>query len=420
MLLKRIAVNDVASCAATTQPLNANVLSRASEILEDVRSQGWAAVERWASELDRNSGSQRVWETTDFARAWAATPGATQALLQRTADRIRQFAFAQRAALGSVEIVQSGLRMGCDWHALQTAGCYVPGGRYPLVSSLLMTAVTARAAGVKTVWAACPAPVEVMLAAAHVAGVDGLLAVGGAQAIGAFAYGVGPVPRADVVVGPGNVWVTAAKQLVSAHVKIDLLAGPSELVVLADESGDPACIAADLLAQAEHDQDARPILVSMSDPLLDAVDRELEQQLTSLPTAATAAAALRNGFAVLVPDLGTGLEVCEQLAPEHLELHVVNADRYAERIHRCGCLFLGPGAGEVLGDYGAGPNHVLPTGGTARFASGLSVLTFLRTQTWLAVDDPQDAVAVADDASQFAALEGLPGHARSAALRRRH
>jgi phosphoribosyl-ATP pyrophosphohydrolase/phosphoribosyl-AMP cyclohydrolase/histidinol dehydrogenase len=222
------------------------------------------------------------------------------------------------------------------------------------------------------------------------------------------------VPPCDAVVGPGNRWVTAAKHLVSGKVAIDGLAGPSELLVLADQSADAVTIAADLLAQAEHDPDATPILLTTSSALADAVDAELQAQLATLPTADIARAALRNGFACVVRDLDEGCALCERLAPEHVALHVEEPLVLAPRLRCHGTLFLGAASAEVLGDYGAGPNHVLPTGGSARFATGLSVLTFLRARTWLRIDDVRAARALAADAAALARLEGLEGHARAA------
>jgi phosphoribosyl-ATP pyrophosphohydrolase/phosphoribosyl-AMP cyclohydrolase/histidinol dehydrogenase len=235
-------------------------------------------------------------------------------------------------------------------------------------------------------------------------------------------FGIGTtapaIPRCDVIVGPGNRWVTAAKQLVAGQVGIDLLAGPSELVVLADADADPAVIAADLLAQAEHDPDARPILVTPSVALADAVDAALSDQLSELPTAAIAFEAVRNGFCVLVRDLAEGCAVCDRLAPEHLEVLTADADAVASRLRHYGGLFVGAASAEVLGDYGVGPNHVLPTGTAARFSGGLSVLHFLRVRTWLRLEAGPDLAAVAADAAALARLEGLEGHARSAERRR--
>jgi phosphoribosyl-ATP pyrophosphohydrolase/phosphoribosyl-AMP cyclohydrolase/histidinol dehydrogenase len=279
-----------------------------------------------------------------------------------------------------------------------------------------MTAITARVAGVSHVIVASPRPAPVTLAAAYVAGADALLPCGGAQAIAALAHGAGPVAACDVIVGPGNRWVTAAKQLVSGQVGIDMLAGPSELVVLvtADADADPDTIAADLLAQAEHDPDALPILVTTDPGLPARVDAALAAQLAVLPTAETARPAVANGFAVLCDDLETAIRVCDTLAPEHLEVLSPDAEGLRTRFRHYGGLFLGHGAAEVLGDYGAGPNHVLPTGGTARHVGGLSVFTFLRVRTWMAMDAPGP---LARDAAALARLEGLEGHARSAERR---
>jgi phosphoribosyl-ATP pyrophosphohydrolase/phosphoribosyl-AMP cyclohydrolase/histidinol dehydrogenase len=394
-------------------------LEAARAIVDDVRHVGEPALRRHAERLgDLHAGDELVYDRAALARAADRLPADQLDLLERTAARIRAFADAQRGALSALDVAVPGGRAGHTVAPVDRAGCYAPGGRYPLPSSVLMTAVTARAAGVSSVWVASPRPAQVTLAAAAVAGADALLAVGGAQAIAALAWGAGPVPAVDVIVGPGNRWVTAAKQLVAGQVGIDLLAGPSELVVLADADADPAVIAADLLAQAEHDPDARPILITPSAALADAVDAALSDQLSELPTAAIAFEAVRNGFCVLVRDLAEGCAVCDRLAPEHLEVLTADADAVAAGLRHYGGLFVGPASAEVLGDYGVGPNHVLPTGTAARFSGGLSVLHFLRVRTWLRLEAGPALSAVAADAAALARLEGLEGHARSAERRR--
>jgi phosphoribosyl-ATP pyrophosphohydrolase/phosphoribosyl-AMP cyclohydrolase/histidinol dehydrogenase len=284
-----------------------------------------------------------------------------------------------------------------------------------------MTAVTARTAGVKEIWVASPKPGPMTLAAAAIAGADGVLAAGGAQAIAALAFGAGPLPPCDVIVGPGNRYVAAAKQLVSAHVAIDMLAGPSELVVFADGTASPAVIAADLLAQAEHDTDAVPVLLTLDPTLPDRVEAELMRQLAGggggLPTGAVARAALANGGAVVVANLEEGIAACDALAPEHVEIIMQAATAVALRLTHFGALFIGGGSAEALGDYGAGPNHVLPTGGTARSKGGLSVYTFLRVRTWLRIDDGVAARPLIEDTAWFGRIEGLEAHARSAERR---
>jgi phosphoribosyl-ATP pyrophosphohydrolase/phosphoribosyl-AMP cyclohydrolase/histidinol dehydrogenase len=282
-----------------------------------------------------------------------------------------------------------------------------------------MTAVTARAAGVQQVWVASPRPTPITLAAAAVSGADGLIAIGGAQAIATLAFGTDTVPRCDMVVGPGNRWVTAAKQLLAGEVGIDMLAGPSELLIIADHTAAPALIAADLLAQAEHDSDAVPMLLCTSGELIAQVELELRQQLRSLPTAATAIAALANGFAIQVPDLATATSLSDIIAPEHLEIMTADSASVAAQCNHHGGIFIGPQSAEVFGDYAVGPNHVLPTGRTARFASGLSVLTFLKVRTWIEMNTASPSEQHVTDATQLARLEGLEAHARAAEARRK-
>ena len=387
-------------------------LERAAAIVTAVREGGESALLAAAERLDGLApGAEWRFGPDALARALAGLRPEDRAPLERLAARIERFARAQRAALAPMDVEVPGGRAGHDLVPVDRVGCYVPAGAHPLPSSLLMSAVTARVAGAREVWVATPRPEPILLAAAALAGVDGLFAVGGAQAIAALAYGAGAVAPCDLIVGPGNKWVTAAKRLVAGDVGIDMLAGPSELVVLADEGADPELVAADLIAQAEHDADALPILVSTTPALVDAVDRALAARLATLPGRATAARALANGFAVLVPDLAAGVQVVDRIAPEHLQLSVRDPDAVAHAVRHAGALFLGERSAEVFGDYGAGPNHVLPTGGAARYTAGLSVFTFLRARTWLALDDPRQ---LAPDAAALGRLEGLEGHARAA------
>jgi phosphoribosyl-ATP pyrophosphohydrolase/phosphoribosyl-AMP cyclohydrolase/histidinol dehydrogenase len=400
--------------------VDAATLASAAAIVAEVRERGEVALRAWAEKLgDLLPEAPLVLGRAALEEAFVALPVADQQLLVRTTTRIRAFAEAQRAALGEVTVPIPGGRAGHAVAPVERAGCYAPGGRFPLPSSVLMTVVTARAAGVDEVWVASPRPAPMTLAAAYVAGADALLAVGGAQAIAALAYGAGVVPPCDVVVGPGNRWVTAAKKLVAGDVGIDMLAGPSELVVLADASADADVIAADLLAQAEHDPDAVPILVTTDEALADRVDAALVHQLATLPTAATARAALANGASVLAPDVEAAIEACNRLAPEHLEVMLGDPWSAVPRLRHYGGLFVGPHAAEVLGDYGTGPNHVLPTGRTARHVGGLSVLTFLRVRTWIEVTSPADAAPLVHDAAALARHEGLEAHARAAEQRLR-
>ena len=316
------------------------------------------------------------------------------------------------------------------------AGCYAPGGRYPLPSSVLMTAVTARVAGCNTIILASPRPAPITLAAAYIAGVDIFLGVGGAQAIASMAYGVKSsplennheikkeslittIPPCDVIVGPGNKWVTAAKSLVQGYCGIDMLAGPSEVLVIADNTANPSVVAADLIAQAEHDVVARAILLSTDESLIDQVDVELQQQLQALPepNQSTSREALKQSFAVLCSSIDECIRISDEIAPEHLEIQTVDSVKVATQCSNYGGLFIGEHAAEVLGDYGAGPNHTLPTGGTGRYTGGLSVFNFLRIRTWMRIDNASASQDMVHDSVVMARLEGLEGHARAAEKR---
>jgi len=404
--------------ALRRRPLDAATLAIAAGIVGDVEAGGEAALRRHAERFgDVAPGDPLVLGRDRLEGALASIAAADREVLERTAARIRVFAEAQRAAMREITVAVPGGRAGHHVVPVERAGCYAPGGRFPLPSSVLMTVVPARVAGVREIWVASPHPAPVTLAAAALAGADAVLAAGGAQAIAALAFGAGGVPACDIVVGPGNRWVTAAKQLVAGRAGIDMLAGPSELVVVGDDTSDAGTIAADLLAQGEHDPDALPVLVSPSARLIAAVEEELRAQLETLPTAEIARCALANGFAVLVSDLDAVPAVCNRLAAEHVQLSVRDPGALVARIDHAGALFLGPRAAEVLGDYGAGPNHVLPTGGTARSVAGLSVLTFLRVRTWLELECGDEIMVLAEDAAHLARLEGLEAHARAAERR---
>ncbi len=397
---------------ARRDPIDANTLSEAAAIVDAVRRGGEPALRSAAERFgDLSSDAPLVLGPDRLRAAFEALPPAQRSLLQRVAARIEAFARAQRGTLQDLDVAIPGGRAGHTWAPVDRAGCYAPGGRFPLPSTVLMTVIPARVAGVQDVVVASPRPAQATLAAAHVAGADAVLAVGGAQAIAALAYGVG-VAAVDVIVGPGNRWVTAAKQLVSGRVGIDMLAGPSELCVIADQTADPARVAADLIGQAEHDPDARTVLLTTDPSLPEQVRGALEVQLADLLTAGVARQALAEGFAVICDTLEDAVALSDRLAPEHLELLVDDPSSLQPRHY--GGLFAGHDAAEVFGDYGAGPNHVLPTGSSARFSGGLSVADFLRMRTWLRVDDPSALVA---DSAALARVEGLEGHARSAEAR---
>lgn len=401
------------------RPVDRATCEPVASILDDIETRGERAVREHAARLgDLAADALCLHDRAALDAARSRLPASDRAALERAAERIRAFALAQRKCLIDLDTPIEGGRAGHACLPVASAGCYAPGGRFPLPSSVLMTAVTARAAGVEKVCVASPRPTDATLAAASIAGADALLALGGAQAIAALAFGLCGAPACDIIVGPGNRWVTAAKFLLSDRFGIDMLAGPSELVVLADDSADPALIAADLLAQAEHDDDAAPILITTDPATPVRVEAHLRSMLESLPTRATAVAALRNGFSAVAPDLDRAIEACDTIAPEHLEVMTRDAAGVAGRLRSAGAVFIGRASAEVLGDYGAGPNHVLPTGGVARTRAGLSVFTFLRPRTWLYMDGSPAGAPLVEDAETIARMEGLEAHARSASLRR--
>lgn len=400
--------------------IDAETLAQAGAIVEDVRTRGEVAVREHGERLgDLQAGGELVIDRVQLDAARARIGSDEAALLERVAGRITRFAEAQRASIGEAAVELAGGRAWQEVRPVERAGCYAPGGRYPLVSSVLMTVCTARSAGVADVTLATPGPSSIMLAAAAIAGADRVLAVGGPQAIAGLAFGIGDgLEAVDAIVGPGNRWVTAAKQLVSGVVSIDMLAGPSELLILADDSADAGTLAADLLAQAEHDTDASAVLACTDAGLMESVDRELRAQLEDLPTAETARSALeRNSFGVVVSSVDELVSVADAIASEHLEVHTRDAEAVSARCAHAGGVFVGGSSAEVFGDYGAGPNHTLPTGGSARSFAGLSVFDFLRVRTSLRMDDLVAARGLVEDTAALARQERLEGHARSAERR---
>lgn len=395
-------------------------------------------VEQGAAD-DVVSSSSYIVDLTKCKEAFDSLSPNEKHTLRNIHARVKLFAEAQRRSVVDMEIDIPGGKAGQTVSPCAVAGCYAPGGRYPLPSSVIMTVVTARAAGCAHVVLCSPRPAPITLAAAYIAGADIVLRVGGAQAIGAMAFGVShkreggengrstlgavllpEVPPCDVIVGPGNMWVTAAKSIVNGRCGIDMLAGPSEVLVIADATADPAVVASDLIAQAEHDVVARAILVTDDAGLIDAVDREVMRQVGSLPepNKGTASEALRQSFSVLCANIDECIAVSDRLAPEHLEIQTKDSMEVGKRCANYGGLFVGVDCAEVLGDYGAGPNHTLPTGGTGRYTGGLSVFNFLRIRTWMRIDDREGCQDMVEDSVRMARLEGLEGHARAAEYRR--
>ncbi len=403
--------------ASTTDP----AIERAvREVVGDVRARGDAAVRDWTLRFEQRALLGFEIERESWRRAASGVAPGVKRALACAHQRIAQFHAeeAERLHRCGFEMTDAeGARLALRIFPLSRVGIYAPGGtaRYP--SSVLMGAVPARAAGVDEIVLTCPQPSPEVLLAAELSGVHRVFALGGAQAIAALAYGTESVPRVDKIVGPGNAYVAAAKRLVFGDVAIDQIAGPSEVLILADDSANPIYVAADLLAQAEHDTAAYPVLVTTSSGLADAVVQELEQQIATLPRRAIAEAAVRNqGAAIVVESLDEAVALAEAFAPEHIELHLRGAEAIAAKLRCAGAIFLGAFTPEAAGDYLAGPNHVLPTGGSARFGSPLGVHDFLKRTSVLAYS--QSALAAqAGDIVELARVEGLEGHGRAVELR---
>jgi histidinol dehydrogenase len=412
------AARDAAAVDALTRrnaviPLDVDQKARA--IVEDVRARGDVAVREYTERFEKRTLAALEIDAARWdAEAARVAPEIVRAL-EHAARNVTRFHERQREQ--SFELTEPGVRMGLRIEPLARVGLYVPGGtaRYP--SSVIMTAVPARVAGVREVVMVTPGASAETLAAARVAGVDRVFEIGGAHAVAALAYGTESVPRVDKIVGPGNVWVAAAKRLVFGDVDIDSVAGPSEVLVIADDSADAALIASDLLAQAEHDTDAHAVLLTTSAALVAEVEAELARQLADLPRRAIAEKALlQNGAAVVTEDLGQAIRLANKFAPEHLELHVRDAAKVAESIRTAGAIFVGAWTPEAAGDYLAGPNHVLPTGGAARYASPLGVYDYVKRTTVLEYK-PEGLAAHADDIMRLAEVEGLHAHGRSVRIR---
>lgn len=395
-----------------------DVESSVRAIVDDVRRHGDAAVRRYTEQLDKRApgpdGSYEIPRAVRRERAAIADP--VRRALEHAAERIRAFHELQHEH--DVDVTRAGIRCQLRVAPLARVGLYVPGGtaRYP--SSVLMTAIPAKVAGVGEVVMVTPGASAETLAAAEIAGVDRVFELGGAQAVAALAYGTATVPQVDKIVGPGNQWVAAAKRLVFGQVDIDSIAGPSEVLIVADHTADPAWVAADLLAQAEHDTNARAILVTTSPELPARVEAELAAQLASLPRAEIAQLALTTwGAAIVCDSLDDAVALANRYAPEHLELDVEDPHRLVPALRTAGAIFVGKWAAEAAGDYVAGANHVLPTGGAARYASPLGVYDFVR-RTSIVEYDRAAALADAEVIATLAAVEGLDGHGRSALIRR--
>ncbi|MBY4635969.1 histidinol dehydrogenase [Sphingopyxis sp. XHP0097] len=397
-----------------------DVSADVAAIIARVKAEGDAALADYTARFDRFDLDASGWSISkeECAAAYEALAPELRVALDLAAERIRAYHAAQlpedrdyRDAVGA--------RLGARWRGVDAAGVYVPGGRAAYPSSVLMNVIPAKVAGVERIVMVTPTPDgwanPVVMAAAHIGGVDESWRVGGAHAVAALAYGTERIAPVDVVTGPGNAWVAEAKRQLYGVVGIDMVAGPSEIVVVADSRNDPHVIAADLMSQSEHDPTSQSILFTDDAEFADAVAAAVADVIPTLSTAATMQASWAdNGAVIVVPTLGAAIPLCDRLAPEHLELAVdpVEAEALFAQVRHAGSVFLGRQTPEAIGDYVAGPNHVLPTGRRARFSSGLSVTDFMKRTSFLALDD-ESLVAIGPAAVALAEAEGLPAHALS-------
>jgi histidinol dehydrogenase len=391
-------------------------------IIADVAARGDAALIDYTRKFDRIDLAKvglRVGAAEIDAAEKACEP---QALAALTLARDRIEAYHRRQLPNDDRWADAlGVELGSRWTAVEAAGLYVPGGTAAYPSSVLMNAVPAKVAGCPRLVMVVPSPdgklVPLVLAAAKLAGVDEVYRIGGAQAVAALAYGTETIKPVAKIVGPGNAWVAAAKRLVFGKVGIDMIAGPSEVLILADKTGNPDWIAADLLAQAEHDVSAQSILITDDASLAVAVEKSVEAQLKTLPRADVASASWRDfGAIIMVPKLADAIPLVDRLAPEHLEIAAADADSLAVKIRNAGAIFIGAHTPEAIGDYVAGSNHVLPTARSARFSSGLGVLDFMKRTSMLKLG-PEQLRALGPAAISLGEAEGLGAHARSVSIR---
>ncbi|HSG33139.1 MAG TPA: histidinol dehydrogenase [Sphingomonadaceae bacterium] len=425
--MKRLASSDpeflvqFARIVSDRRESDEDVAETVRAILKEVRVRGDEAVLEYTSRLDGFSlGPDWTIQPEACAAAYAALDPELRDALDLAAARIRAYHEAQLPQDRDYRDA-AGVRLGAKWTPIDAAGLYVPGGRAAYPSSLLMNAIPAKVAGVGRLVVVTPTPRgevnDLVLAAAHIAGIDEIWRIGGAQAIGALAYGTERITPVDVITGPGNAWVAEAKRQLYGVVGIDMVAGPSEILVIADGKNDPAWIAADLLSQAEHDPSSQAILITDDPDFADRVEAEVARQAAELATSNTAQASWNtHGLVVTVDHLGEAPALANALAAEHVEIATDDPEALFAQIRHAGSVFLGRMTPEAVGDYVAGPNHVLPTGRRARFSSGLSVLDFMKRTSFIALDE--DALGrIGPAAVRLAEMEGLPAHARSVAQR---
>jgi len=399
-----------------------NILKNVERIVCDIREGGDSCLRRYSLKFDKVELNEFRVSDELIRKAYSKIKERYIKAIKKCAETIKKFALKQKNQYKDFEFeIKKGVFTGQKVIPIESIAVYVPGGRFPLVSTLLMGAIPAKAAGVKRIVIISPPKFKgsihpAILVASDIIGIDEIYMIGGAQAIAALAYGTETIKPVEKIVGPGNNYVNAAKKIVYGDVGIDFIAGPTEVAVIADKTANPFYIAADLIAQAEHDVNAIPLLITNSISLANSVNNEVESKLKILKTREVAEQSIKkNGKIIIVKDLIKAVKLANDIAPEHLELHVKNPCNYIDKLLNYGSLFLGKYSAEVFGDYSSGLNHTLPTNRVAKYTGGLSIKDFLKIQTTLRVE--KEGVTNLSEALDFAELEGLDGHFKAAEIR---
>lgn len=392
-------------------------IASVEEIAKEVRAQGDVAVKKYTSLFDNQNLEDFLVSKKEIKEAYNHVDAVTIKAIKKSIENVKKFSKKQLKSLKKLKVTIDKNELGHNIIALDSVGCYIPGGNYPLLSSAVMTITPAKVAGVKKVVACSPKIRPETIVACDLAGADKIYKVGGVQAIAAMAYGTETISKVNKIVGPGNKYVTAAKKYVYGEVGIDFLAGPSEVMIIAGETANPEFVAADMLAQCEHDLDARAFLICFSETFAKSVQLFAQKQLEALSTKEIASKAFEKSFAIIVKDLNEAIEISNKKAPEHLELCFKNAKKHIAKFTNYGSLFIGNYSAEVFGDYCSGTNHVLPTNEVSKYSGGLSIFDFIKIQTYQIISQKGNCI-ISGVASKLAEKEGLSAHKLAADVRR--
>lgn len=401
------------------EKIELEAISSVEEIVKDVRNCGDDAVKRYTKQFDNQNLETLLVSKKEIKEAYKQVDEYTIKAIKKSIGNVKTFSKRQLKSLKRLKTKIDKNELGHKIIPLERVGCYIPGGNYPLLSSAVMTITPAKVAGVNEIIACSPKIRPETIVACDLAGADKIYKIGGVQAIAAMAYGTQSVPKVNKIVGPGNKYVTAAKKYVFGEVGIDFLAGPSEVMVIADETANPEFVAADMLAQCEHDTDARAFLVCFDEDFAKCVNSVAKRQLETLPTKEIASIAFDKSLAIVVRTLGEAIGLANKKAPEHLELCINNAKKYIDKFKNYGSLFVGNYSAEVYGDYCSGTNHVLPTNEVSKYCGGLSVFDFIKIQTYQIISEKGNLL-ISPISSRLAEKEGLMAHKLAADVRQIH